>query len=150
MASSPTRREQVLACGWIVAVSFATSACGRIGYEGRDPGPDKGDGGFESGGPDGGAGGAKADTGDAGLGGWEAEGGDDGGIVDAGGPLCASGECRRVFISSATVLNPIGGVATADATCQAFADARSLGGTWKAWISQPTAPASSRLTHAVV
>jgi hypothetical protein len=55
-----------------------------------------------------------------------------------------------VFVSSAAVVNPIGGVETADAKCQALADAQSLGGNWKAWISQPSAPVSTRFTHAVV
>ncbi len=72
-----------------------------------------------------------------------------GGSVDAGGSLCSAGQCRRVFISATAVSNPIGGVASADSRCQSFADARNLGGTWKAWISD-TGSASARLAHAVV
>jgi hypothetical protein len=56
----------------------------------------------------------------------------------------------RVFVSAAAVVNPIGGVANADAKCQAFADAQRLGGTWKAWISDTSGSVSTRFVHATV
>jgi len=55
-----------------------------------------------------------------------------------------------VFISAAAVRNPIGSIANADTKCQTFADARNLGGTWKAWLSDGAVSASARLTHAIV
>ncbi len=59
--------------------------------------------------------------------------GDDGGSQGSGesGP-------RRVFLSSALYTGAMGGVQGADASCQALADAASLGGTWLAFIFDPT------------
>jgi hypothetical protein len=58
--------------------------------------------------------------------------------------------CVRAFVSAAPVVNPIGSVANADTTCQSFANARSLGGTWKAWLSDAAQSASARLVHSTV
>ncbi|MCB9686342.1 MAG: DUF1554 domain-containing protein [Alphaproteobacteria bacterium] len=44
----------------------------------------------------------------------------------------------RAFVTSTTYNGNLGGVAGADAKCQARADAAGLGGTWKAWIASPT------------
>jgi hypothetical protein len=62
---------------------------------------------------------------------------------DAQGPLdCSGGTCKRVFLSSTTTTSAIlGGVAATDSMCQSLADARNLGGTWMAWLSDAqTAP----------
>jgi hypothetical protein len=45
---------------------------------------------------------------------------------------------------------PLGGAGAADTKCQTLADGRSLGGTWKAWISDKTGSAAARLNHANV
>lgn len=42
---------------------------------------------------------------------------------------------NRVFVSDANTKGGFGGLAGANALCQAYADAVPLGGTWKAWIS---------------
>ena len=44
----------------------------------------------------------------------------------------------------------MGGLAGGDAFCQSAADARRLGGSWKAWLSGAMTSASARLTHATV
>ena len=70
---------------------------------------------------------------------------------DAGG-LCQAGVCKRVFVSSAPPPGAanLGGLTGADAFCQSAASRNQLGGTWKAWLSDPTTSASVRLTHATV
>jgi hypothetical protein len=75
-------------------------------------------------------------------------GGADARVQDAGaaeaeastGP-CATGGAR-VFVTSEMYDGNLGGIAGADAKCQASADAQSLGGTWNAWLatSSTTAP----------
>lgn len=57
---------------------------------------------------------------------------------------------KRVFVTSTTYNGNLGGLTGADAKCQARANATSLGGTWKAWLSDSRTSASSRLTHATV
>ncbi|MHB9019584.1 MAG: fibronectin type III domain-containing protein [Minisyncoccota bacterium] len=57
---------------------------------------------------------------------------------------------KRIFITSTTYTGNLTGLAGADAKCQARADAVSLGGTWKAWISSGATDitsATDRLTH---
>ncbi len=54
---------------------------------------------------------------------------------------------KRAFITSLKYNGNLGGLAGADAKCQARADAAGLGGTWKAWLSDSKTSASSRLTH---
>jgi len=70
---------------------------------------------------------------------------------DAGG-LCQGGACKRVFVSSQPSRSGanLGGLTGADAFCQSMANTNQLGGTWKAWLSDPTTSASARLTHAAV
>jgi len=56
--------------------------------------------------------------------------------------------CRkRVFVSSALYTGDLGGLAGADAKCQALADAAAIGGTYKAWLSDDTVSAADRFTH---
>ncbi|MCY1054028.1 DUF4215 domain-containing protein [Nannocystis sp. SCPEA4] len=52
-------------------------------------------------------------------------------------------ESRRVFVSSKEYKGDLGGIAGADALCQTLADSKSLGGTWKAWITADAGPDSS-------
>lgn len=54
---------------------------------------------------------------------------------------------KRVFVTSTTYSGNLGGVSGADVRCQASANNVNLGGTWKAWISDTTTSAASRLTH---
>lgn len=65
------------------------------------------------------------------------------GEVDDPSPVCA----LRVFVTSQLYTGDLGGLAGADAKCQALADAASLGGTYKAWLSSSTVDARERLTH---
>jgi hypothetical protein len=53
-----------------------------------------------------------------------------------------------VFVSSTLFDGNLGGLAGADAKCQALATAASLSGAYKAWLSDTTSSAASRLTHA--
>lgn len=53
----------------------------------------------------------------------------------------------RMFVTSTTYDGNLGGIAGADAKCQARAAAASLGGTWKAIISDSTTSAKSRMTN---
>ena len=51
----------------------------------------------------------------------------------------------RVFLTSTNQNGNLGGLAGADAICQARATAASLGGTWRAWLSTSTTNASTRV-----
>jgi hypothetical protein len=53
-----------------------------------------------------------------------------------------------VFVSSATYNGNLGGLSGADSKCQSLATAANLKGTFKAWLSDSTTSAASRLTHA--
>ncbi|TSC68418.1 MAG: Peptidase S8 and S53 subtilisin kexin sedolisin, partial [Parcubacteria group bacterium Gr01-1014_66] len=64
---------------------------------------------------------------------------------------------KTLFLSSQTYTGNLGGLAGADAKCQALADAAELGGigtptkrTFKAWLSDSVTNARDRLTHATV
>ena len=48
---------------------------------------------------------------------------------------------RRVFVTSKKFDGKLGGLAGADAKCQAAADGAKLGGQWKAWLSTNQSPA---------
>lgn len=61
-------------------------------------------------------------------------------------PLCRS----RVFVSSQVYSKDFGGVAGADAACQSLADAASLGGKFRAWMSDSKNGAKDRLSPAVI
>jgi hypothetical protein len=71
------------------------------------------------------------------------------------GVVCPSGTCtngvcdRRVFVTSALYTGDLGGVAAADQACQSLAQAASLGGTYKAWLSTTTVAAPSRFAGAL-
>jgi hypothetical protein len=78
----------------------------------------------------------------------------DGKLGDDGGPadrnvLDVQPTSKVVFISSATYQVP-DSVASADAQCQSLANAAHLPGTFKAWLSDDTTNASSRMSHANV
>ncbi len=53
----------------------------------------------------------------------------------------------RAFITSTKYDGNLGGLTGADAKCQARAVAAGLTGTWKAWLSDGSTSAASRLTH---
>jgi hypothetical protein len=57
---------------------------------------------------------------------------------------------QRVFITSGTYTGNLGGLSGADSSCQALADAAGLVGTFKAWLSDGTTSAASRLTHSTL
>src|SRR3989344_6490978 len=46
-----------------------------------------------------------------------------------------AGGSKRAFVTSATYHGNLGGLAGGDAECQSLANAASLGGIWKAWLS---------------
>jgi len=68
---------------------------------------------------------------------------------------CVAGQCqstagRRVFVTSTKYTANLGGVTGGDAKCQNRANAAGLGGSWKAWLSQPSGGNNSvaqRFTH---
>lgn len=62
-------------------------------------------------------------------------------------PTTVSQAFKRVFVTSATYTGNLHGLAGADAECQARADIKNLGGTWKAWLSDRNTSAASRLNH---
>ena len=64
------------------------------------------------------------------------EGCDDGNktALDGCAPTCQF-EVKRVFLTSTKYNGSLGGIVGAAGLCQARADAASLGGAWKAWIS---------------
>jgi hypothetical protein len=55
---------------------------------------------------------------------------------------------KRVFVTSTVHDAALGGLAGADAICQARADAAGLGGTWTAWLSNSKKSAKTRITDA--
>ena len=86
----------------------------------------------------------------SGSGGGSSSGGGSGGgsgFGDGSGSSGGSGgaSVKRVFVTSTTYSGNLGGVSGADNKCQLHADAASLGGTWKAWISGGSANAIDRI-----
>jgi hypothetical protein len=66
--------------------------------------------------------------------------------------ICRSGACttnpKKVFVTSTTYKGgELGGLAGADAKCQARANAASLKGTFKAWLSDFTGSPTTRFTQ---
>jgi len=57
---------------------------------------------------------------------------------------------KKVFVSKNWVSGSMGGLAGADSWCQNQANQASLGGSFKAWLSNSSTSASSRLSHASV
>ncbi|NUN04818.1 MAG: DUF1554 domain-containing protein [Bdellovibrio sp.] len=66
-------------------------------------------------------------------------------VIFTGGSGGSERTYARAFITSTTYDGNLGGIAGADAKCQARANAASLGGTWKAIISDSTTNAQSRM-----
>ncbi len=64
---------------------------------------------------------------------------------------CDAGACvyadKRIFVTSAIYKGNLGGLTGADAICQTHAAQASLGGAWKAWLSDTTTDVSARLYH---
>ncbi len=54
---------------------------------------------------------------------------------------------KRVFVTAELYTGNLGGLAGADAKCQAAATGAGLSGTYKAWLSSTTESAGARLTH---
>ena len=52
---------------------------------------------------------------------------------------------KRVFVSATQYDGNLGGLAGADSKCQLAADSKSLGGRWKAWLSDGTSSALERV-----
>lgn len=65
-------------------------------------------------------------------------------VLYGGGSGGSNKNYVRVFVTSTTYDGNLGGIAGADAKCQARANAASLGGTWKAIISDSTTNAIDR------
>lgn len=57
---------------------------------------------------------------------------------------------KRVFLASETYRGNLGGLTGADNKCQTLANNAGLGGTWKAWLSDGSTSALSRLLHSAV
>lgn len=130
-------RTRCVALGLVLAVAFAGCANGAESVGDQTTGQ----------GGDAGGGGASQDT-DGGVGG--------GGTIDGGGggtdagtdaPVLPGG-AKRLFATKAQWSGNLGGLSGADANCQSAADGAKLGGTWKAWLSDSTASAPSRLSTA--
>ena len=60
---------------------------------------------------------------------------------------CGAGGPCRVFVTENVYSGMLGGLAGADKICQDLADSASLGGTYKAWLSDSTASPSTRFVH---
>jgi len=134
------------------AAGAAGSSGGTAGSGGTGASAGAGGGGSTGSGGGAGAGGGGASGGSGGSGG---AAGADAGSKDAPtetGGVCATGACKRVFVSSSSpaATGAFGGLAAADAFCQSAANTKQLGGSWKAWLSTSSTSASSRLLHATV
>jgi hypothetical protein len=64
--------------------------------------------------------------------------------------LCKEGVCakqaKNVFVTSVAYDGAMGGLDGADALCQGRADSASLGGTYRAWLSDATGSPSTRFS----
>jgi hypothetical protein len=66
-------------------------------------------------------------------------------------PPCDPGTCKRVFLTSRPMPSGnFGGLGAGDGMCQALADGRGLGGTWRAWLSDGEDSPLSRFTQAQI
>lgn len=72
------------------------------------------------------------------------------GEIDQTSYLCTPYVPKRVFVSSTITQGAFGGLPGADARCQSAADAVSLGGVYKAWVSNATGSPSTRFTHSTL
>jgi hypothetical protein len=65
-------------------------------------------------------------------------------------PVCDSGQCKLVFVSSSAVAAALGSALEFDNHCRRFAAARNLAGEWKAWVSDGLGSVTGRMTRANV
>jgi hypothetical protein len=72
------------------------------------------------------------------------------GEIDQTSYLCTPYTPKRAFVSSTVVNGAFGGLAQADAICQAAANAVGLGGSYKAWLSDATASPATRFTRSLL
>jgi len=73
---------------------------------------------------------------------------DDGNAVDGDGcSASCGGETRLVFVTSDQYTGDLGGLAGADAKCQALAERAGLPGTYMAWLSDDVDSPSTRFTQ---
>jgi len=146
------------------AGSGGAFAAGSSGVSGK--GGASGKGGENSAGASGGAGAPGNDAGASGSGDFAGAGGTPSGGsggqgtagTSAGGASAgsggSSGNCgavsvdKRIFVSSALYTGDLGGLDGADSKCQTMASKAGLCGTFKAWLSDGSANAADRLTHA--
>jgi hypothetical protein len=64
---------------------------------------------------------------------------------ECGSGACVGGHCTsRVFVTSQLFEGNLGGLAGADQKCQALADAATLGGEFRAWLSDANTPITAR------
>jgi hypothetical protein len=60
---------------------------------------------------------------------------------------CGVTASKRIFVTAALYPGNFGGLAGADAKCTTAAEAVTLGGTWKAWLSDSTTDAIDRIAE---
>jgi hypothetical protein len=113
--------------------------------------------GTNGGGGQGGSGGAAGSPVGSGGGGGTPDAGLTDSPVDSGsrpetGTVCQPGQCKRVFLSSSAPpsAGKLGGASAVDTFCQSAADAKQLGGTWRAWLSDGSTTPTTRFTRANV
>jgi len=71
----------------------------------------------------------------------------------ANGTLCADNVCRAAkwaFVTSGSSSGDLGGLAGADAQCQAYADFAGLSGNYRAWLADATGSPSTRFARSSV
>lgn len=109
----------------------------------------------DQGGSQGTDGGSSAPADDAGSGNGNGNGQGEGGAsmgtdagasAETGSPL--PGGTKRIFATKGQQSGNLGGLSGADSTCQSAATGAKLGGTWKAWLSDSSASAPSRMSPA--
>jgi len=71
------------------------------------------------------------------------------GEIDHTNYLCGVGP-KRAFVTSTATQGNMGGLAGADARCQALANAANLPGVYKAWLSDSQASPLTRFTHSTL
>jgi hypothetical protein len=124
----------VLACG---GSSTPDVGDGGTGSHQKDSGPSSSSSGSH--------GGSSSDTGSTGSGGSSSTGGDGTSTGSGSGGAGSGAGVKRVFVTSVTFSGNLGGVTGADAKCATAAEAQTLGGTWKAWISSGSVNAIDRI-----
>lgn len=99
-----------------------------------------------SGNPVGSSGGGTSSGGTTGASGNGSGGSSGGGTGTGTGMGTTTTTGLRVFVTSTVYSGNLGGAAGADAHCQTVADAKALGGTWVAWVSDGQTSPSTRIT----